>query len=66
MLPFIIEQKVNEFCSKGNLEKYRDILEDIFQKIYDKGCQISARYDSTRSQHETINEKCLIRISLLF
>ncbi|MBI5539790.1 MAG: hypothetical protein HY951_07010 [Bacteroidia bacterium] len=64
MLSFKIEQRVNEFCYKGNLEEYRDILKDLFQKIYDSGCQISTRDDSVVSQHETINEKCLIRISL--
>ncbi len=57
-------QKVNEFCKEGNLEEYREILQDIFQKIENANCRITARYDSDFSVHEENNGKCLIRISL--
>lgn len=57
-------QKVNEFCKNGNLELYRDILKDIFLKIGDANCKISARYDSDLSNHISNNDYCLIQISL--
>ncbi|MDP2302340.1 MAG: hypothetical protein Q8N03_07950 [Ignavibacteria bacterium] len=57
-------QKVNEFCKNGNLELYRDILKDIFLKIGNANCKISARYDSDLSNHISNNDYCLIQISL--
>ena len=54
------ETKVNEFCEKGRLENYRDILIDIFQKIDKQNCKISARYDIEQSSYSN----CQIRISL--
>ena len=54
-------QKINEFCVKGNLEEFRNILQDIFHKIEKGNCTISARYDSEISSHVD----SIIRISLL-
>jgi hypothetical protein len=54
------EQKINEFCSNGNLEQYRRILGDIFKEIENGNCRISARYDMDCSSYDN----GLIRISL--
>lgn len=59
-----IEQKVNEFCRDGNLESYRPELTVIFQRIWDKGCKISARYDMHACSH-VFEPGCLIRISFI-
>ena len=64
MLPSKSDQNINEFCKRGNLEKYRAVITNIFQKIENSGCRISARYDADVSLHEVFNGKCIIRISL--
>ena len=59
------QQKINEFCGLGNLERYRNELEGIFDLIEAHGCKISARTDEHSSQHvyDSIGG-CHIRISL--
>ena len=59
------DRTVAEFCAKGNLENYKEILKQIFEKIENKGCQISTREDDISSRHWFIKEKCLIQISFL-
>jgi hypothetical protein len=57
--------KINEFCTKGDLESYREIIYKIFNQIEEAGCKINAIYNSNSSVHETINNKsCHIQISL--
>lgn len=59
-----MELKLNEFCEQGNLELYRDIIENVFLKIKEADCNISAIYNSDRSVHISGVNFCLIQISL--
>ena len=56
---------VDEFCAKGSLHEYSEILYSIFERIKEAGCRISAREDSAISNHDFETDKCQIRISLL-
>lgn len=58
------QRVINEFCDKGILENYRDILSKIFDEIEGMGCQISSRYNENRSSHEFYIDGCHIRICL--
>ncbi len=61
-----IEKKLDEFCSVGKLQGYREVLQLIFAKIDDANCNISTREDGGPSVHEFANDKgnCHIRIPL--
>lgn len=58
------ERLINEFCYNGNLEKYRIVLVKLFKEIFDAGCGISARYDSSECSHSKDPKSCRIMISL--
>lgn len=58
-------RKVDEFCVKGSLHEYRDVLLAIFRRITEAGCQICSREDCSISNHDFEADKCQIRISLL-
>jgi hypothetical protein len=63
MLKSKFDRNVDEFCDYGNLEKYRDLLIDIFSKIEIAGCRISTRQDKPLNIHsKTENGNCLIQI----
>jgi hypothetical protein len=59
------DRLINEFCAKGNLEKYRTVLVKLFKEIFNAGCSISARYDSSKCSHSKDPKSCRIMISLL-
>lgn len=61
-----IKKKVNEFCIEANLENFREVLVDIFSRIEENNCWISARYDAGPSIHEFPNDtgRCMIRIPI--
>ena len=58
------QRKLDEFCSEGNLEHYREELRVIFDMIELGGCNISSRTDEHSSQHSFSKEGCMIRVSL--
>ncbi len=61
-----IEEKVNEFCKKGELYDYRDILLKIFEDIVKKGCWIYPVeiFGDEKSSHQINGTCCHIEISL--
>jgi hypothetical protein len=56
-------RKIDEFCEKGDLHKYRGFLITLFREIERKGCYISARDDVMVSSHSKSPDDCRIRIS---
>lgn len=58
--------RLNEFCTVGNLEAYREVLQKIFSRIDKEECIISTRDGNGPSVHEFPDEngQCLIRIPL--
>lgn len=59
------QQLLDEFCDRGQLEEYRQVLDQIFNTIYAVGVKISARYDVEFSNFEAYdNQDERIRISL--
>lgn len=58
-----LSQRVGEFCDAGGLEEYREEVELIFAKIYEKECRISSQVYDTQCKHEFFPDGCLIRIS---
>ena len=59
-----LEKRVDEFCENGNLDFNKSTLNQIFDKIRDNGCKISARYDSDISKHEYDYENKISRIRI--
>lgn len=57
-------RRLDEFCDKGSLNSFREVLLAIFEQIKSVNCRIFARYDLPISSHLFHNNECEIRISL--
>jgi hypothetical protein len=60
------QQRIDEFCDRGNLEPHRDVLTRILDDLGEDDVSISARYDALYSAYEPYLEQGkFIRVSLL-
>lgn len=60
-----LQQKIDEFCLRGNLESYRQVLTSIFQRILSEGCNIAAFYTNDQTKHSDA-KPCIIKIRLSY